>query len=350
MAGTTKLLTPGGGGVNITPSGSISSDITLSLPITTDTIVGRATTDTLSNKTLTSMNGDQIAGFRNWVLNGDMSVVQAGTSFANPASGTYTLDGWMSYGAGTTCTIAQVAYIGNFQYALRTQRNSGATVVTVLQALTSFETRDVIKLAGKTLTLSFRGRIGANFSGTSNQLSVNLYYGTGTDGNIVAGFTGQTMISGTAITMTTSDGFYSITFTLPSTATQFGIQILYTTAGTAGAADYFDITGVQLEVGSVATPFEQITFQQNLQRCMRYYEYISQTIARSQTASGTVYIYQWFKVQKRTGPTMSLANTTYSNGSAAGTNLAGINGVELYFTTTATNGYVLTDLIAASRL
>ena len=51
MSGIAKLVTPGGGGVSLTPGGSIAADITLNLPTTADTLVGRATTDTLSNKT-----------------------------------------------------------------------------------------------------------------------------------------------------------------------------------------------------------------------------------------------------------------------------------------------------------
>ena len=42
-----------------------------------------------------------------------------------------------------------------------------------------------------------------------------------------------------------------------------------TWAGTNGAT--FDITGVQLEVGSVATDFEHLNFQQTLALCQRYY-------------------------------------------------------------------------------
>jgi hypothetical protein len=36
--------------------------------------------------------------------------------------------------------------------------------------------------------------------------------------------------------------------------------------------NYFQITGVQMEVGSVATPFERRPFEVELQRCMRYYQ------------------------------------------------------------------------------
>ena len=34
----------------------------------------------------------------------------------------------------------------------------------------------------------------------------------------------------------------------------------------------FDITGVQLEVGSTATPFELKSYDQNLWECKRYYQ------------------------------------------------------------------------------
>jgi len=43
--------------------------------------------------------------------------------------------------------------------------------------------------------------------------------------------------------------------------------------GLGGAVnDYFAITGVQLEVGSVATPFEHESYAETLAKCQRYYQ------------------------------------------------------------------------------
>ena len=64
-----------------------------------------------------------------------------------------------------------------------------------------------------------------------------------------------------------------------------------------------ELTGVQLEVGSVATPFEHRSFEEEEDRCMRYYEEGSFSFR----ASGNIIRYcQAFNTRKRANPTMKV--------------------------------------------
>jgi len=81
--------------------------------------------------------------------------------------------------------------------------------------------------------------------------------------------------------------------------------------GTSGATFY--ITGVQLEAGSVATPFEHRMYGQELALCQRYFEKLSAHIS-TYASSGTVVVTWFFKVEKRTTPTMTYATGTQGTG------------------------------------
>jgi len=66
------------------------------------------------------------------------------------------------------------------------------------------------------------------------------------------------------------------------------------------------LTGFQLEVGEVATPFEKRSYGEELQLCQRYYERFGQGWwARFESGSQLVVNGQ-FKVEKRTAPTIGL--------------------------------------------
>ena len=91
--------------------------------------------------------------------------------------------------------------------------------------------------------------------------------------------------------------------------------------------DEFFLTGVQLEVGSVATPFEHRSFAEELRRCQRYYEGIimgtgtalfrtwTNTAGSPTNVSNAEYHY---KVEKRVTPTWSLEGnaTWYPSGTS----------------------------------
>jgi hypothetical protein len=160
----------------------------------------------------------------------------------------------------------------NIQYAARVQRNSGQTGTSSVQLSQSMETINSIPFAGKTVTMSFYARAGANFSSASSNLSAYLTTGTGTDQNAFSTYTGASYTITSNVTLTTTWQRFSVTGTIGSTVTELAPTFLYTPVGTAGTNDYFEITGVQLEVGSVATPFHTFstTLQGELQACRRY--------------------------------------------------------------------------------
>jgi len=213
---------------------------------------------------------------RNIILNSAFDIWQRGTSFTGTPP-YYSADRWQTYRAGAVAGSTysrQSAGLDGFDYAFRLQRNSGNTDTSYVRLATSFETSQVKSLWGQPLTFSFYARAGANLSSTSNQVGIQIIGGTGTDSSLGAGFTGTVILINTTQSITNSWVRYSVTLSsLINTYTQLGVVIQFTPTGTAGAADFIEVTGVQLESGSVATPFTRAagTLQGELAACQRYY-------------------------------------------------------------------------------
>jgi hypothetical protein len=216
----------------------------------------------------------------NPVLNSAFQIAQRGTSVSVAASTqAYTLDRWQTAtGANQACTIARVATgdttnLPFIQYAMRYQRNSGQTGTSGQSTYQSMESVNSIPFSGKTVTISVYARKGADYSATSSILQFNLANGTGTDQSIYSGFTGQNNVSSNNMTLTTTWQRFTYTGTVPTNSTQLAIGFGFQFQGTAGANDYFEVTGVQIDVGSVALPFRTNaeTIQGELAACQRYY-------------------------------------------------------------------------------
>jgi hypothetical protein len=221
---------------------------------------------------------------RNGVLNSSYNVWQRGTSIASGAAAPYTTDRWQVGRAGTvagTTVSRQVTgdttNLPNIQYCARVQRDSGNTSTAAIFFMQSFETFNAIPYAGKSIVLSFYARSGANYSAASSILSARIDTGTGTDQNVFSGYTGAATPVNQAVTLTTTWQRFSVTGTIASTATELGLLFTNTPVGTAGANDYFEITGVMLEVGSQASPYAPATptYATELSACQRYYWRIS---------------------------------------------------------------------------
>jgi hypothetical protein len=213
-------------------------------------------------------------GFRNVLINGDFRVWQRGTSFTVTSGSPYTADRWCVTlgGAANFSVTRQTASLDGFQYCLRLQRTAANTNTSALYLSQPVETVNSVPLANKQITFSFYARAGANFSAASSALNVRIVTGTGTDGNyLVATLTGQAFQLDTTATLTTSWQRFTYSVLIPSGVNQVQPVFFYTPVGTAGAADNFDVTGVQLEQNYQPTPFEQRPIGVELALCQRYY-------------------------------------------------------------------------------
>jgi len=217
---------------------------------------------------------------QNPVLNSAFQVWQRGTSLAvtSTSASFYGPDRWQVYSGSTGRTVSRqvtndTTNLPNIQYCARVQRDSANTATNFIQATNMFETINTIPFVGKAIVYSFYARAGANFSSASSALGVQLVTGTGTDQNSTTGFTGAATPINSTATLTTTWQRFSFTTTIATSVTQIALATYYTPVGTAGANDYYEVTGVQLEVGSVATPFKTYagTLQGELAACQRYY-------------------------------------------------------------------------------
>ena len=213
------------------------------------------------------------AGGKNAVINGGMDIWQRGTSIAMTAAELFTADRWFVYRGGlvTGGTVSRQTSGVNFtRYGLRLQRDSGNTSTQPLYLNTTLETQDSIGYAGQTITFSFYAKAGANYSGGA--LTGRVLYGTGTDQRVTS-FTGIAVTLSVSATLTTSYQRFQGTATVNASATEIGFDFGYTPTGTASTNDWVEITGVQFELGSIATTFQRAggTLQGELAACQRYF-------------------------------------------------------------------------------
>lgn len=269
-----------------------------------------------------SGGSSNVAG-KNGVLNSNFSIWQRGTSVTGAGGGAYTADRWFLY-AGGQGTVSRQATgdttnLPFIQYCARVQRNNGSADTSGLPFGQSFETVNSLQYAGKTVTLSFYARKGANYSPTSSALGVFLVSGTGTDQNkLSAGYTGNADIVNTTATLTSTWQRFSYSGTVAATATEITPFFGFNPTGTAGAADYYEITGVQLEIAASASAYSPNTSTQQaeLAACQRYFANVVPSTAdygtvismfqaaSSSTAKGGIR----FPVPMRTSASMILAN------------------------------------------
>jgi hypothetical protein len=301
------------------------------------------------------------ANQQNPILNSSFDIWQRGTSISVPASTTsqYTTDRWvLSTQANQASTVSRqstsdTTNLPFIQYCARVQRNSGQTGAAYQDFYYGFDTASAIPLAGKTITLSFYARKGANYSATSSLLKVRVYTGTGTDQNFATGYTGNAEAWNTDVTLTTTWQRFTTTVAIGATVTEFATVFTNITTGTASTNDYYEITGVQYDIGSVALPYRRnsATIQGELAACQRYYYRITPDASLRQYGSGMAYsttsavITIPYPVTMRTRPTAVEQSGTASDYSTLRNTTAtdNLTSVLIFYSVTSnTQGAILT--------
>lgn len=219
----------------------------------------------------------------NYVINGGFDIWQRGTSATNNTA--HLADRWnvTANGTGLQCNQSKVAGPStSIPNALRVQQVVAASSIIEYAARQPIERSVMQNLAGKTVTLSFWYR--SNKTGVH---SARLIGGAGTNVGGVdwnAAFTVPTADTWARYSITTATPFGTITGwgANPDTSVGAYIDIGFRTQSGSGslgftalsANDYFEITGVQLEEGTVATPFRRNanSIQGELASCKRYYQ------------------------------------------------------------------------------
>jgi len=215
-----------------------------------------------------SMNGGQLAGLRNRFINGGMQIAQRGSVEVVSNVDTYGVDRWMCHPSLFTTATGSMFSTANSSFASgygfiwsATTTGSGNVYFTH-----RIEARNSVSLNSKTITISFKVY---QDSGSTTGVNVNIHRASVADY-----FGAPILVSAASIGSLPSGVFtsFSLTTTLGSTSGTNGLQIAIQLTGLGALTAANIIIGdAQLEVGSVATPFEQRPYGMELALCQRYY-------------------------------------------------------------------------------
>jgi hypothetical protein len=200
---------------------------------------------------------------RNRLINGSMAVYQRGSVSAT-TSGAYTLDRWFVTPTGATVTVTQSTSTvpTGFANSLNVSGAASVTNVSVYQRIESVNTQDLA--SGVQVTVS--GWIRQSTGSAVTTATIALTTPSAAD-NYASTSSAATTYTIPSIANATWVQF-SNTFTLTASCVN-GLQVTIA-IGAGLTTGSLNLTGVQLEVGSVATPFERRQYGQELALCQRY--------------------------------------------------------------------------------
>ena len=257
------------------------------------------------NLYLDNINGHQLS-HRNLINNGGMQIAQRNASYTITTSGYQyiCLDRWGNYYAGTSVGQQEQTVFNQLKKVMRITATSSTSNLYTFQWI---ENGGKILCNGERFSISFKARSSV---ASGKTCTVQMRYG-----NAGAGNTAQ---SDTIGSVALTNSFQQFKFENVD-ASSFN----YTQAGLwlwmpgPSIGDYFEITDVQVELGSKATKFEQKSIAQEMNDCMRFYQRLQGNRDGSGGAAGDrgiFHMHNWlsttwygihhFNVPMRTGPTL----------------------------------------------
>lgn len=291
---------------------------------------------------------------RNLLVNGDFMINQRvptpNTNMNSTGAGTqWTVDRWAITAPANQQQVTQALMFGVSQHPISglgrtfaqissTAGNTGTGTMYFAQAV---ESKIIQEIAGLPVTLSFWATAGSafgttywanqTFNGATGIIMAVMQTGTGVDEGTFAAYTGSTFLPSCGFTPTPYWQFYSVTGTIPANARELKVYFqMGKTSAAYNSNAWFGIADVQLEVGTQATAFDKIDFDESLIECQRFYEksfdYAVAPARNSLSDNGDLGMVVWalsagkqfvthvpFKVRKAKDPAITFYNPHAAN-------------------------------------
>lgn len=351
----TGIFSPGADTIAFSEGGAEAArlDSSGNLLVGTTTAVQKLTVNGYASVNGNNISADNSLGFRNRIINGDMRIDQRNAGAAVTANNAFPVDRFFvpfsTDGAFSAQqdSSAPAGFVNSLKFTTTTaDATIGATQYAMLrQVIEGFNVADLGwgTANAKTVTLSFwvrsslTGTFGGSLQNNAEDRSYPFSYTISSANTweqktitVVGDTTGTWLTTngrgirlawglGVGSTYSGTAGAWSATPSLYSVTGAVNVM------GTLNATWY--VTGVQLEVGSVATPFERRDYGRELIMCQRYYfkTYNQSVVPNTSTPTGciggiaystsAISITTRWPVGMRATPTGTVISQTGTNGS-----------------------------------
>lgn len=280
-------------------------------------------TDITALNVLGSVNGGQLAGFRNRIINGGMQVAQRAATTLTNVLQYGQVDRWQGSivgGTGVTGTLTRGTGIPGFASGSSCLMSGTSFTVGKPYWETRLESLNVQDLNLKTITIS--GKLFQD-TGTTQTFQVGV-----TNATVADTFTTQNTLgtsSGISVPSGTPTPF-SFTVAISNTSVVYGVAVqVYLTSGITVSNKNFALGDAQLEVGAVATPLEQRFYGIEVALCQRYGSLIGAGCAGGFDSTTRVTVGHKFPVEMRIIPNFAFLTQVSLRSSNAGITSVGVS-------------------------